>query len=166
MPHFYIDSSALVKRYHDEDGSRFANELFQYQYGRNEKLYTSSLTAVEFCSAIMRHKNEGKITERVAVGILNIFRIEAESMLFYIDLDRPLIYNSMRLLYEHSLRSHDSIQLASGLAVMEHASKEMGYFYFVCDDERLCQAAEKENLKVLRPRSAVAHDELMRLRMA
>jgi len=72
----------------------------------------------------------------------------------------------MRMLTLYSLKSHDAIQLASGLEVMNHASEEARDFYFVCDDERLCQAAESESLKVLRPRSSAAHDELMRLRMA
>ena len=100
------------------------------------------------------------------MGFIDIFSVESEAMLFYINLERPIIYNSMRLLVDHSLKSHDAIQLACGLEVQEHASKEMKDFYFVADDERLCLAAESESLKVLRPRSSAAHDELMRLRMA
>jgi hypothetical protein len=72
----------------------------------------------------------------------------------------------MRMLTLHSLKSHDAIQLASGIDTHEYALREMKDFYFVSDDERLCLAAESESLKVLRPRSSAAHDELMRLRMA
>jgi len=72
----------------------------------------------------------------------------------------------MRFVSTYPMKAYDAIHLATCFEAREYASKGEGDFYFVCDDERLCQAAEKENLKVLRPRSSAALDELMRLRMA
>ena len=166
MPHFYIDTSALLKRYHTEEGTEFVNELYDQKRSEKGHIYTSILTGAEFCSAIRRKQREKRLSESESNYIISAFFIESESMLFTIPADWSVVSLSIRLLSDYPLKAYDAVQLASGLGIREQTSKEMRDFYFICDDERLCLAAESESLKVLRPRSSAAHDELMRLRMA
>ncbi len=152
MPFFYVDTSVLVKRYRPESGSDFVNQLYEFHKRRKEYLYTSNLTIVEFCSAIMRLRRENRLGEEEAMDLMAAFSIESDSMIHYLMLDREIISSSIRILSLHSLRSHDAIQLASGLEVKEFALKAGEEFFFVCDDDRLCAAAEREDLQVLKPR--------------
>ena len=164
MLQFYIDTSALLKRYHREEGSEFVNDLYDIKRKENGKIYTSILTIAEYCSAIRRKQREGKFSEALANGILSAFFKESESMLFTIPADRHVVSLSIRLISDYPLKAYDAVQLASSLNAREYFSGT-GDFFFVCDDERLCVVSEKEKLKVLRPRSPAAHTELLRLRM-
>ena len=151
MPFFYLDTSALLKRYHEEAGSDFINALYDYQRHWQRKFFTSVLSGTEFCSAIYRHQREKTFSIESAKGIIYAFLKDSESMLLTIPVDNRIISLSIEILSDHPLRAYDSIQLASSIAAKDCLSIDEDFF-FVCDDERLCNSAYNVGLKVLNPR--------------
>jgi len=148
MPSFYIDTSALLKRYNEEAGTEFINTLYEYIEKNNQYLFTSELTDVEFASAVFRLTREQKLTRDTAIGIIYNFEIESDIRLTNIPFHDGIIYQAKSILSSHHLKSHDAIQLASAM----EARKYHDDLFFVADDEKLCKAAEQEGLPVLRPR--------------
>ena len=55
----YLDTSALVKRYHEEEFSDVVDEIFE-----NHTIAISELSIVEFTSALIRKSYEGFIKEK------------------------------------------------------------------------------------------------------
>lgn len=151
MSNFYLDTSALFKQYHDEEGSEFVNALFDYRLKSGAIFYTSMLSAVEFCSAVRRHQREGGIDNETAEGIITVFLEESEHSLLTIPFEQHMIQTSIKLLANHPLKGYDAVQLSTCLEMMSSIS-QTGELYFVCDDERLCRAAKAEGLQVLQPR--------------
>jgi len=151
MTRFYLDTSALFKRYHEEAGSEFVNELFDYQIQRKERMCASILAGAEFCSAIRRHQRNGGISSTTVDAIISAFLEESEYALITFPVEKHIISQSIHLLSHYSLKAYDAVQLATYLEAKDYSVNTDDY-YFVCDDERLCEAAEKEHIKVLRPR--------------
>ena len=59
MTFYFFDTSALVKRYHQEIGSEQVNAIFDDQ---DNILIISELALVELASALRRKQNQGEIT--------------------------------------------------------------------------------------------------------
>lgn len=151
MKHFYFDTSALFKRYHDEAGSGFINTLFEHSNQNRYTFYTSILTGIEFCSAIRRHQREGGIDEQIAVEIIHTFMIESEKTLSTFPVENHLIQCSMNLIAKYPLKAYDAVQLATCIEARDF-SVHLNNFYFVCDDHQLGEAARSEGIIVLNPR--------------
>lgn len=62
MPAYYIDTSALVKRYHLEPGSQQIDQLFA---DPTATFLTANITLAELTSALDRKLKEGVITRPV-----------------------------------------------------------------------------------------------------
>lgn len=159
MTMFYLDSSALLKRYQKESGSEFIDQLFEYLIKSSAYLFTSVLTEVEFTSAIFRLSREQKLTLDEAKGAIYFFEIESISRVSYLPFDSEIIYSAKNILSNHPLKSHDAIQLASALEARYYYDD----LYFVADDEKLCRAAEQENFNVLRPRKESSKQTLSKI---
>lgn len=157
MPHFYIDSSALVKRYYKETGSDFLNLLYKHLEIHSSSLFSSELTDVEFTSTMFRLTREQKITTKEAISIIYSYEIESIHCLNFIVLDYEVLLQSKNILSIHPLKSHDAIQLASAMEARNYHDD----IYFVADDEKLCKAAEQEGFVVLRPRMNESMTTLM-----
>jgi predicted nucleic acid-binding protein len=59
MAFYFFDTSALVKRYHQEPGSQRVNAIFGDQ---DNALIISELAIVELASALQRKQNRDEIT--------------------------------------------------------------------------------------------------------
>lgn len=151
MMHFYLDTSALFKRYHDESGSTFIHSLFDQAYRNEYAFYTSILTGIEFCSVIRRHQREGGVDEETAESIIHTFLFESEATLNTFPVDQQILQTAMTLISNHPLKAYDAVQLATCFEAKIYSTKTNG-FYFVCDDDRLREAAKRECVNVLNPR--------------
>lgn len=149
MSLFYIDTSALVKQYNNEDGSDFIHDLYDYHIQKRERLVTSHLTSVEFAYAILRKHKKGLLSRSDAFGVIYTFHNDNKSLIHYIPFSDSIIFRSTMMLSHHDLRSSDSIQLS---AAIESRNIDNDV-YFVADDERLCKSAKDEGFTILRPRS-------------
>jgi predicted nucleic acid-binding protein len=147
MARYFLDSSALVKRYHHERGSGDVDRLFDTAENR---FVISRLAVVELHSCFARLVREGVLTPSefqrlfarleadVASGMLNVAavssrRLEGASTL----LSTQGLSSSMRAL--------DAIHLASAQAF--HARSRLAAF--VAADKKLLAAASACGLAVL-----------------
>src|SRR5512145_3203455 len=73
-PLAYFDTSALVKRYVNEDGAARARALM-----RRHRVLCSTIAGLEVVSAVARRRREGLLNERVATAILSRLRDDRAS---------------------------------------------------------------------------------------
>jgi uncharacterized protein len=148
MANYFIDTSALVKYYHAEDGTQEVTRLLEEPAARH---YISRLSLVETVSAFAVKCRMRPIDERE----FDILRRR-----FYHDIGqgrvRMLPVTAVRyqgateLIARHvqrRLRTLDALQLAVALA-LAHRGMIDG---FVCADQLLCEAAMAEGLMVINP---------------
>lgn len=62
MTVFYLDTSAIVKRYRTEEGTEFIDRLFEKIEKSKHRLATSFLSVLEFISALRRLLKAKEIT--------------------------------------------------------------------------------------------------------
>ncbi len=61
-PVFYLDSSAIAKRYVDENGTGFLNAMYEFEVKRGGRLFTSELSISEVL-VVNIQENERRQTE-------------------------------------------------------------------------------------------------------
>jgi len=164
MPVYFLDTSALIKYYHDEKGSDRVKEIIDTARGEEEKeeeedergkaqIYISELSLVEFRSALFKKFRRGDITTDDRTAAINLLNSDVLSRKFsIIPLESAHIRGAISLLESYAdkfaLRTLDSIQLAIALAIQEEMKEAVK---FVCADQTLITIAEKCGLIALNP---------------
>jgi hypothetical protein len=136
----YFDTSALVKQYLHEAGSKIVLELLKTE----EKVYTASLTYAETHAAFSRRNREGRLTRETTRRLALRFDKDWESYDIVV-MTENVLRLTRQMLYRHSLRSADAIHLASALLLAR--TSPTAPWAFVCADDRLCDAAEAEGFQ-------------------
>ena len=150
MTVFYLDTSALVKRYKTEEGSDIIDYLYD-NLSKGHSLATSFLTVLEFVSAIRRLLKANRISHSDFETISSTFSQELEPFLIR-SIEDKIVADALSEVVTHALKSADSIQLSTVVELRE-MMEEMGEkVVFVCDDEELMKAGGRENLEVINPR--------------
>lgn len=136
----YCDTSALIKRYVEEEGTEIVDRLWSASLG----IATSVVAFAETASTFSRKLREGILTEREYVTTLKMFKTDFDS--FILVSVTPML-NSMieRLVMEYPLRGFDAIHLSSALMIKDSGSLPI---QFACFDRTLNEAALKEGLAV------------------
>jgi predicted nucleic acid-binding protein len=147
---FYFDTSALIKRYLDETGSRWVRELFTTLPG--PLVLTSHLTAVEgVCTLARRHRDRLLVSSdyhQLLVALAHDMQYEYQ----VIGVDKQVIDVAWRLADTHPLRAYDAVQLASAWQANHRlVSSEQPPLTFVCADARLLEIARAEGLRTENP---------------
>jgi len=146
---YFLDTSALVKRYVDEAGRAWIRELARPSSGH--LIYVAWITGPETISALIRRHRRLDITPLELAGALAQFHSEWERSYRRLDVSPVLIYRAMSLVERHGLRGYDSVQLAAGTeaAALEHARDSS--VVFVSADATLNAAADSEGWPVVNP---------------
>ena len=146
MANLYLDTSALIKLYIDEEGTpvmlRLAEDL------GDDRLTILDLTLVESRSAVRRRERQGDISGQDANRILNQFEEDVSSLYLVQPSSSAVIEDAARLIDLYPLRAYDALQLAGCLAAHRGAPSPLT---FVSADFDLCGAAGFEGLSVLNP---------------
>lgn len=142
MPAYFFDTSALVKRYHVEEGSEKVDEIFNDPEGI---FAIASITIADFTSVFARKLNEGIISEDDLRICLSEFSKDMISSFGIVDLGRNHINKSIPLILKYNLSTLDSLQLATFLD-LSHLNPIM-----VASDEALLNATLKEGFQTIRP---------------
>jgi len=137
---WYYDTSALVKQYLQEAGSKLVLELLK----SGEKVYTASLTYAETHAAFSRRTREGRLTRERTKRLALRFDKDWESYDVVV-LSENVFRLARQMLYRHPLRSADAIHLASALLLARTSPRSS--WSFVCADGRLCDAAKSEGFQ-------------------
>ena len=146
MPVVYLDTSAFVKLYFEEDGTARVVELVTGTDGVQTAIL--DLALIESRSAIRRREREGDISRADADRILRRMQADASSSFLVQPSTSAVLEEAARLVDLYPLRAYDTIQLA-GCLVLRELSPEPPTF--VCADARLYEAAASAGLAVVDP---------------
>ena len=144
---WYCDSSALVKRYVRENGSRWFREQISHHH-----LATSVLAIAEIPAALSRRQRDGtlsifefyrsrlQLTHNLQAGQYTLL----PSTLYVIE-------QAALLIYRHPLAGYDAVHLATAIHHLRTGGIDANQFYFLTADLQLHRAAEAEGLKTENP---------------
>ena len=146
MANTFIDTSALVKYYHPEDGTQEVTRIIEEPISRHD---ISRLSLVETVSAFAVKFRLGDIDEQGFTDLRRRFYHDIGQGRFQImPVTTPQYQAAMQLIERHfriRLRTLDALQLAVALAL----SRQGRIDHFVCADQRLCATATEEGLAVI-----------------
>jgi len=146
MPAYFLDSSALVKRYVEEPGSDRIDALIDSQ--GDDGVVVSRLATVEVTAALVRRTRRGDLSDQDLDAALAYLEADTERRFRVIELGGASLMRAVDLVRKHGLRAADGIQLACALIARgEHASQRD--LTLVSSDAELNAAAERENLIVI-----------------
>ena len=137
----FWDSSALVPLLVMEDVTFRLGELYLQEDG----VLAWWGAEIECASAISRLEREDRLSPREATLALQRLDDLARSW-HVIEPGESLRQTARRLLRVHALRAADSLQLAAALLASEGQPATLG---FVCLDERLSTAAQREGFLLI-----------------
>lgn len=143
---YYLDASALVKRYHVERGTAHLDAVFAEP---EATFIIASITIAELTSAVVRKREAGEISEKALQRTLSKFSEDLLTEFWILDIERHHIHDAQELILRHGLRTLAALQL-SLLRVTRTLAP-----VFLCSDSRLLAAARAEGIAVQDP-SALA----------
>lgn len=146
MSAYFVDTSAIAKRYIPETGSAWLKSWVEPHMGND--IILSALALVEFTSLCNRREREGLISSRDSKVFQEDFLLHVEAEYIVIALDDPTLIQARELLPHHLLRSLDALQLACALRAARVFSAPLT---FISADVRLLEAAAAEGLPVDNP---------------
>src|SRR5262245_52647904 len=103
---YFIDSSALVRRYVREDGTTWVRRLTRRTAGTRINL--ARITTAEVTPAVARRREGKTLTSAKASSILYRCRQHLAGRYRTTDLSPALFHDAMRLANVHALRAHDA----------------------------------------------------------
>lgn len=149
MAIYFVDSSALVKRYISETGSRWILGLFAPAL--DNEIFIAAITGVEIVAALTRTMRSGSISAADATLVCNQFRNDLQTDYQSVEITEAVINSGMILAETRDLRSYDAVQLAAGYAVNALIANGLPPVIFVSSDNELNLAAASEGLLVENP---------------
>ena len=138
----YWDSSALVPLCVEEQSTPHMRQLLTI----DPIVITWWTTELECVSAISRLERDGRLAPQACAEALRRLQNMGETW----NVVEPVVgilNTARRLLRVHPLRTADALQLA---AVILSCRNQPRVFAFVCLDERLSEAAEREGFSIIR----------------
>ena len=145
MTTYYLDTSALSKRYVQETGTAWVRTLVAPTSGHT--LLTARITMVEIYSALARRKREGTVPAADCDMAAQAFTAHSATEYEFVELDLSIVTLARNLFEHRPLRAYDAVQLASALkSNQELQSARLAPLVFLSADDRLEAAAVAEGL--------------------
>ncbi|MCG8349951.1 MAG: type II toxin-antitoxin system VapC family toxin [Chloroflexales bacterium] len=150
MAHFYVDSSALVKRHIFETGSAWFHTLVAPT--ASNTVTTAHISMVEVYSALNRRMREASLDAADYARIIADFDALCVTQYILVELTAAVIERAKSLLKLYPLRAYDAVHLASALLANETlVTSGLPVLVFVSADHRLLIAAQAEGLATENP---------------
>jgi uncharacterized protein len=150
MEAYFLDTSALIKRYIEESGHHWVTMICQPD--RSNTLYISQATMVEAIATICRKAREQNITVAHRNELITKFRKDYRSHYRVTRVTNAIYTKAGNLCTRHKLRAYDAVQLACALAVRDRAlTRSQVVPIFVCADSDLLAIAATEGLAAENP---------------
>ena len=150
MAAFYFDSSALVKRYSTETGTKFVVDLARPS--AKNRFYSAKITEIEVCATISRKRKGLTLSAASADKALKRLRRNFSDNFNRLDLTDAIINEAVRLAEKHALRGYDAVQLATALvANRKRLNEDLTALIFVSADSELNKSAQSEGLAIENP---------------
>lgn len=142
---YFLDSSALVKRYVPETGSAWVQALADVATGN--LLIIARITWVEVLSALARRQREGSLSDTEVDLIIQRFGYDLNNQYQVVELDKVLAQRAGQLVNHYPLRAYDAVQLASVLHIQPAFARATSTsLVFLTADDRLLTIAQAAGL--------------------
>ncbi len=140
---YYLDTSALVKRYVSEPGSNVVDSMFSKCYRGISKISFSYWNVAE--AAVVFDKYERRLDLNARELLRNLVR-EMETLarlrrLVIVDISPQILKETIKLVLKHHIYVADALQVASAI--------KTGSSILVTGDKDLARIAETEKLKTI-----------------
>jgi predicted nucleic acid-binding protein len=146
MTTYFIDSSALVKRYAVETGTSWINDLCAPSNAHT--ILIANVTIVEVAAAFSSKRRSQEITSEVYSQVMQDFIRDAAVQYSVLGVSQGIISLGVGLTSRQKLRGYDAVQLAVGLTVHRtFVSQQLPPLVFVSADRDLLAAANNEGLR-------------------
>lgn len=150
MGSYFLDSSAIIKRYIPEQGQVWVAALCNPTQGH--KIYISQATLVEVVAGMCRRAREQSITVAERDRFINTFRQDSQNAYGVWPVTTAIYTAAGNLCRSHRLRAYDAVQLACALNLhSETLAVQVPAPTFVCADNELINIALAEGLSVDNP---------------
>lgn len=150
MTTYYVDTSALVKRYVDETGSGWLRTALGAE--PLPSVIIVHLAVVEMTSALTRRLREGVLTTAEHAQLQNAFRSDCLDEYEIAIAVGNIIDQANRLLEAYPLRAYDAVHLATAVVANQRlVDNDLAPLIFLSSDDRLNDAASAEGLTVDNP---------------
>ena len=155
MVMYFLDSSAIVKRYFQEQGHDWIETL--HDPAQRHVLYIAQVALVEVVASICRKAREQDMPLEERNTIIDDFRRDVRSSYSAWVIDNALYTAAGDLCRTHRLRAYDAIQLACAMAVREDAfvaqppEADLPDVIFISADHGLLTVALTEGFNIENP---------------
>ncbi len=143
----YFDSSALVKRYVEEEGTNKVKAIID----NSHIITTSKLTYPEILSAFSRKYKAGDISKSNFYRAMDKFESDWNYFLI-VEFQDELLPIIKRIVDRYYLRGADSVHLSSALWLKQVTKENIS---FIASDTELLKAGKAEDLQVINPVSSI-----------
>lgn len=147
---FYLDASALVKRYAIETGSSWITALCDPSTGNT--IATARITKAEAAAAFAGKHRGGGLSQADYAKALQDLAHDFTHQYVLGEIDQALIDLAVELTKRQKLRGYDAVQLAAALTlnnILTQARRQP--LVFVAADDDLLKAAQGEGLATDNP---------------
>jgi len=146
MTTYFLDTSALVKRYHQEVGTEVIDNIFREE---DKELFISDLSIIEFHSAIALKVRTREISRDAFSHLVGFFSHELDIGLYQVkQINEEEKQEAVTLLaeygFDYALRTLDSLQLAA-IKTLRNVD------WVVCADARFCGIIRLNGFHVINP---------------
>ncbi len=150
MATYFLDTSAIIKRYISEQGQAWILSLCNP--AQSHELYISQAALIEVVAAICRRAREQSISIAERDRLITVFRQDSKESYNIWPVTTDLHHAAGDLCRSHRLRAYDAVQLACVLALRQYTSTNQAPEpFFVCADTDLLDVAGVEGLQVENP---------------
>jgi predicted nucleic acid-binding protein len=151
---FYLDASAVVKRYVAEPGSAWMLELANPAY--RHRLFVARIASVEVIAALSRRHAARGLSMHDFQAALRGFRQDLSELYFQQAITNEVIEKAIAVAETHALRGYDSVQMAAALILnSRRVARHLRPLTFVSADRDLNAAVERAGLRVVNPAELV-----------
>ena len=137
---YFFDTSALIKRYVQEEGSNIVDNLMESA----DEIFISAITRIESISAARRLLEERSLSK----SDFNVFKDNlASDFPFFtvVDFSEYIEKKAIELIEKYQIKTLDAIQLAGCLAVKEDIDN------LVTSDVKLARTASDVGIDTINP---------------
>ena len=150
MTTYYVDTSALAKRYVDETGSSWLRRRLTAE--PLPSVVVVHLAIVEMTSALTRRMREGRLTQTEYAQLQSAFRSDCLNEYEIAVAAGSVVDEAVRLLEAYPLRAYDAVHLATALVANQRLiDGGLTPLIFLSADDRMNDAASAEGLAVDNP---------------
>lgn len=143
MSNYFVDTSALFKRYILEEGTEKIDDIFK----QGGTFYISDITIIEIISNLKRKNEISKELDHTVYKKIKseFFNDIAVGNIKTSSITSRIIIEAINLIDQIYITPMDSVQLAAALQL----KAERGHMVFICSDKKLATLAEKCGLQSL-----------------